>query len=132
MFLRTLNDNQKRNLLVLAYHLVLADHSVSQKEGALLDELRMGLRTDLPVSPQQLHERPTLDVFDSRQVRVAVLLEILTLAYGDNAVPDAESDMIAELAADLGFSNDEFAAMKSWSERNCALLDEAQALMADR
>lgn len=34
MFFRMLNDEQKRGLLVLAYHLVLSDHTVSQKEGA--------------------------------------------------------------------------------------------------
>lgn len=58
------------------------------------------------------------------------MLEILTLTYGDNAVPGAETTMIADLGADLGFTADELATMKGWAERNCRLLDEAQGLMA--
>ncbi len=129
MFLRILNDDQKRALFVLAHHLVVADHSVSAIEGDLLDELANGLRTKIPVTPQELHEEARLGAFDSREVRVAVMLEILTLAYGDNAVPGAESAMIAELARDLGFTADEFTAMKAWGERASALLGDAAGLM---
>ncbi|NQU55625.1 MAG: hypothetical protein HQ513_00220 [Rhodospirillales bacterium] len=129
MFLRMLNDDQKRALWVLAYHLVLSDHNVSEKEGKLMDELTNGLRTEILLTPQQLMEKPTLDVFDTRETRVAVFLEILTLAFGDNMFPDAESKMVAKLATELGFSNEEFEKMKAWCERNCALIDEATTLM---
>ena len=129
MFLRILNDDQKRALFVLAHHLVVADHSVSDREGDLLDELANGLRTKIPVSPQELHEEARLQAFDTREVRVAVMLEILTLAYGDNAVPGAESKMISELADDLGFTAGEFATMKTWGERSAQLLGEATRLM---
>ena len=40
MFLRKLNDDQKHTLVVLAYHLVVSDHTVSVKESELLDEAR--------------------------------------------------------------------------------------------
>lgn len=130
MFMRMLNDDQKRALLVLSYHLAMADHTVTEEEGDLLDELRNGLRTDVAVSPQQLLERPSLAVFDSRDTRVAVVLEILTLAYGDNAFPDSESRMVSKLAEDFGFSGDELERMKTWAQKNCALLDDALALMA--
>jgi len=129
MFLRNLNDDQKRTLVVIAHHLVVSDHSVSPKEGELLDELLNGLRTDVRVGPSQLYAKPTLEVFDSREVRVAVMLEILTLACGDNMFPDPESKMVERLARDLGFSSAEFEAMKTWAERNAALLDEALAMM---
>jgi hypothetical protein len=129
MFLRILNDDQKRALFVLAHHLVVSDHSVSKRESDLLDELSNGLRTKIPVTPQELHEEARLHVFDTREVRVAVMLEILILAYGDNAVPGAESEMISELARDLGFTDAEFVVMKSWGERSSQLLGEATKLM---
>lgn len=132
MFLRVLNDDQKRALWVLAYHLVLADHTVSDEESKLMDELTNGLRTKIPLSPQQLMEEPSLDAFDTREARVAVFLEILTLSFADNMFPNAETEMVAKLASDLGFSDGEFAEMKIWSQKNCTLLDEATRLMAAR
>ncbi|NQW00147.1 MAG: hypothetical protein HQ483_10650 [Rhodospirillales bacterium] len=131
MFLRMLNDDQKRSLLVIAFQLVQTDHSISEKEDALLDEVINGLRTDIPVTPQQLYERPSLTIFDTRPVRVAVMLEILTLAVGDNRFPAAESKMVSALAKELGFSADDLAWMTSWAGRSAALLDEAQQRMAD-
>jgi len=65
MFLRILNDDQRRALWAIAYHLVLADHTVSEKEDALLDELTNGLRTQIPLTPQELMEKPNLEVFDT-------------------------------------------------------------------
>ena len=129
MFLRNLDDDQKRALWVIAYHLVVADHSVSHSEGELLDELTNGLRTQMPLSPQQLMEKPQLAVFNSRNSRVAVMLEILTVALGDNMFPAAESAMVKKLAHDLGFSDKEFADMKIWAEKNCALLEAATEMM---
>ena len=129
MFLRILNDDQKRSLFVLAHHLVVSDHSVSKQEGELLDELINGLRTEVRVTPQQLNSKPSLDVFDSRDVRVAVMLEIITLACGDNMFPDPESKMVQKLSKDLGFSNSEYAEMKLWGEKNAVLLSEALAFM---
>lgn len=38
MFLRVFNDEPKCALVVIAHHLVVSDHSISQKEGDLLDE----------------------------------------------------------------------------------------------
>ncbi len=130
MFLRTLNDDQKRALWVLAYHLVVSDHNVSLKEGELMDELTNGLRTDIPVLPQQLVERPSVEAFDTRESRVAVMLEILTVALGDNMFPDAESKLVKDLASELGFGNEAFEELRSWAERNSTLLDEAQKIMA--
>ncbi len=131
MFLRLLNDDQKRALLVLGYHLVVSDHSVSEKEGALLDEVINGLRTEIQVTPQQLHERPSMKVFDSRAVRFAVMLEILTIAYGDNLFPEAESKMIANLGMELGFQGAELDRMREWAQRSAVLLEEAQNMMSE-
>ncbi|HEY9080424.1 hypothetical protein [Magnetovibrio sp.] len=129
MFLRVLNDDQKRVLVVIAHHLVVSDHSISEKEGDLLDELLNGLHTNVPVSPQQLYAKPSLDVFDTREVKIAAMLEILTLACGDNMFPDAESKMVRKLARDFGFTNDEFEQMKAWGENNAVLRDQALAMM---
>jgi len=132
MFLRMLNDDQKRALLILAYHLVVSDNSVSDGESELLDELANGLRTDIPVTPQQLLERPSLKIFDTRQSRVALMLELLTLSYGDNQVPSAESVMIQKLARDLGFSDIETEKMKKWGESSCRLLNDALTLIENK
>lgn len=129
MFLRILNDDQKRVLVVIAHHLVVSDHSISKKEGDILDELLNGLRTEVHVTPQQLYAKPSLEVFDSREVRVAVMLEILTLACGDNMFPDSESKMVEKLSRDLGFSSAEFEDMKHWGEKNSLLLNEALTMM---
>ncbi len=97
-----------------------------------LDELINGLRTDIRISPQQLVERPSLSLFNTRETKCAVILEILTLAYGDNMLPDAETKMVQRLASDLGFSKTEYEAMKAWGERSRSLLDDALAMMAGR
>jgi len=57
------------------------------------------------------------------------MLEILSLACGDNMFPTPESMMVQKLARDLGFSNTEYEIMKEWGQRNAALLDEALAMM---
>ena len=114
---------------VLAYHLAVSDDTVPLKEKALVDELANGLRTEIPISPQQLLGSPSLAAFDSRESRVAAMLEILVIAMGDNKLPSAESKFVEDLASKFGFSKDEFYSMKGWAERNTVLLDEMSQFM---
>lgn len=132
MFLRIMNDDQKRALWVLAHHLVISDQSVSQKEGDLLDELKNGLRTEVSVSAQELFAKPSLEAFNTREVKVAAMLEILSLACGDNMFPDPESKMVQKLAKDFGFGEEDFSTMKNWAEMNAVLLDQAMAMMEEQ
>ena len=130
MYLRYLTADQKKALLVLAYHMVIADGTVSDEESNLLDELKHGLGVDAVVTPQAMYERPSLAVFDSRRAKMTALVQILALAFADNLFPTSESDMVRDFTREIGIAAEEMPAIEDWVRRQNVMVEEFETLLA--
>ncbi len=130
MFLRHLTAEQKKALLVLAYHMVIADDHVSDEESALLDELKHDLGVNVVVTPQELFERPSAAVFDSRESKMTALVQILSLAFADNRFPPSESEMVRDFTRELRIPAKEMPSIEAWARQHIRLLEDFEALLA--
>lgn len=121
MLLHLLDDAQKSSFLVIAHKLTMADGEDASSEEHMLVKLRAEMG-GIPEAPMAAVLGP-IDVrpFDSRQARVAAMLELLALAYTDDYMHEAESNLIGDVAMAFGFTQDELNAMAEWAWRRLDL-----------
>lgn len=131
MFLHLLNPVQKKAFLVLAQRISMIDGEDDMSELDALGDLkqRLGLK-DNPDMTDVLAD-PDVSAFKNRSSRVIVMLELLTLAYADNYLHDAESSMISDISTAFGFDQDELNALAGWAMDAIELTKKGEALMGD-
>src|SRR5690348_1125219 len=81
---------------------------------------------DLPATPPHVG---VLAKFSSRASRVAVLMELLTLAYADGEPHPQEMELLNEVAAGLGIPELRLLEMEDWIVRQLSLNSEANAFL---
>jgi len=129
MYLHLLNRKQKEAFLVLAQRISMIDGEDDLSELDALSDLkgRLGLTAN-PDMTAVLAD-PDVSAFGTRKSRVIAMLELLTLAYADNYLHDAESDMIGNISQDFGFDQEELNKLATWAMSALALSREGEALM---
>ncbi len=129
MFLHLLNQTQKASFLVLAQRISMIDGEDDLSERQALNDLkdRLGLTAN-PDMTSVLAD-PDVSAFTDRKSRVIAMLELLTLAYADNYLHDAESDMIGTIAGDFGFGQDELNKLAGWAMSALELSRQGESLM---
>ena len=121
MNLRYLNAQQRKALSILAFHMAMADGIVTDSENAMMADIKAELGVDEEITPMELMERPSLEVFDNPRAKATALLQLLTLAFVDNKFPSSESEVVAELSAELGIEGTELERFKDWARNNVDL-----------
>jgi uncharacterized tellurite resistance protein B-like protein len=127
MFTQSLTRAEREAFVQLAYHLVHVDGVLSECEEEVVAALRLETEVDTPahaVDPLEL-----ADVFVTRRARVAVLLELMSLAHVDGSYDPSEQALVASLAGAFGFDEDDLAVLTSWVIRQTLLLREADDLL---
>lgn len=126
MFLHLLNETQQKAFLVLAKQFVEADRQLAEEEQNLLELMwaETGLEFD-PELPAGAGE-DLLPVFDSRQARAAVLLELIGVGHADQEFHPDESAMLAKIASAFGVEEEELRRMDGWITRQLALAVEVE------
>ena len=90
-------------------------------------ELELGIPVaELPATPPRAD---VLATFSSRASRVAVLMELLTLAYADGEPHPEEMELINTVAAGLGIPELRLLEMEDWIVRQLSLNAEANAFL---
>lgn len=131
MFLFHLNPEERRAFVGLAKQLIAADAREQPEEAGVLRlmELELGIPVaDLPATPPRAE---ALATFSSKQSRVAVLMELLTLAYADGEPHPKEMDLLETVAAGLGIPELRLLEMEDWIVRQLSLNAEANAFLID-
>ncbi len=131
MYLHLLNKNQKEAFLILAQRISMIDGEDDLSELDALNDLkgRLGLTAN-PDMTAVLAD-PDVSAFGTHKTRVIAMLELLTLAYADDHLHDAESDMISEISQKFGFDQDMLNTLASWAMRALELSRQGEELMAD-
>jgi uncharacterized tellurite resistance protein B-like protein len=126
MFLHLLDEDQQKAFLAVARQFVEADRNLSEGEQNLLELMvaEMGLDFDMELPSGDLDT--LLQAFDSRQVRAAVLLELIGVGHADEEFHAEESKLLQEIAGKLDVSEAELREMEIWVNRQLALAQEVE------
>ena len=128
MFLHALSPEQRRAFLVLAREVIDADHRHAIQEIERLDRLYVeaGVPAETAAAPDATGNLGAL--FGTGRARVAVLLDLLLVAYADGRMHADEAAAIRRVAAHLGVDAGVYEGALDWARRHQALVDEAEAL----
>ncbi len=129
MFLHLLNTSQKQAFFSLAQRTTLIDGEQDRSELRKLDDLKR--RLALPDTQETDGVLGDLDVsaFDTRQSRCVAMMEILALAYSDDYLDEAESNMISDIAVAFGFNQDDLTRMAEWAMSSLELVSRGEAMI---
>lgn len=132
MFLNLLTDRQKQSFLALATKVVMADGGVVPEENVTLNVRTAEMGGKVKALPEEIFGEPNVAVFDSRQARAIVMLELLVIAYSDDEFHADERPIIDKLATAFGFDAEDMAQFESWARRQAPLSFEGWAfIMSD-
>lgn len=129
MWLRALNDAQRRALLGLAHNVVVSDGLLDPNEEGMLDDFKREMELH-PATATDYLELDGIEVtFDSRKSRLIAILNLLRLSYADGAFEIEEECLLKQISRTFGISDEEFLLLDNWVRRFLALEDEARRLM---
>lgn len=129
MWLANLSMAQREALLGLAHNVVVSDGLLDpNEEGMLIDFKReMGLPTT--VEPEYLELAGIGQIFETREVRVIAIINLLRVSYADGAFEIEEECLLKEIATAFELSTQDFLLLDNWVRRLLALEEEAQVLI---
>jgi len=129
MWLTTLSEQQREAFLGLAHNVVVSDGLLDpNEEGMLADFQReMGLAGD--IQAEYLELAGIEQVFESRQVRITAVINLLRLSYADGAFEVEEECLLKEVSRAFQISDQDFLLLDNWVRRLMALEEEAQTLI---
>ena len=129
MFLHDLSPEQRRAFLVLARNVIDADSRLAIQELERLDRLYLeaGVGTETASAPATAGDLHLL--FGTERTRVAVLLELILVAYVDGRMHPSEADAVRSVAAQLRVDAGTFEHALDWGRRHQELLEEAEEMV---
>ncbi|CCQ74312.1 hypothetical protein [Magnetospira sp. QH-2] len=121
MFLNLLSEQQKSSFLAMATKVILADGIISPEEEAVLDLRIAEMGGHVRAPAEEIYGISNTDIFDTRQARVIVLLELYVLVMSDSKYAPQEQEVMAPLADAWSMNEDEIESLKNWSEKAAPL-----------
>lgn len=115
MFLDSLNDAQREQVVILAHRLTAADGEDAVDEEEALRQLKAEAGYNHAVPMDRVLGELDVSAFDTRQAKTAAMLQILVLAFTDEHLHPAESKFLGQLAGAMDLSQDEFNPMVNWA-----------------
>lgn len=122
------DDRQKRAFVALAYKVALADHWVPASEDDFFKKLCAKLGVETSVPPESVLGPSDVRPFDSRPARIAVVFDLLCLAYSDDDFHANEFDVLKDIIDRLGLTAMEFAAIQNLARQQVTLRQELAAV----
>lgn len=120
-------SSEREAFVQLACHLVRVDGVLSGDEEEILAALRAETGVETPA--RAIDPMEVVGVFATRRSKVAVLLELMSLAHVDGLYDPSEQTLIGSLAVAFGFDEGELPAFTSWVIRQTLLLREVEDLL---
>jgi len=129
MFLHLLSQPQKQAFFDLAQRLSMIDGEEDVSELSMLNQLKF--RLGLPDGPNMQAVASALDVsaFDTQQSKTIAMMELLSIAYVDDFLADAESQLISDIAVAFGFNQSGLNKMAEWAMSTLELVNRGEALI---
>lgn len=125
MFIGILNESQQASLLNLAREIAEVDGVLHDNEITILENLKQ------QISPKatEIKTGELPDEFDTHQSKIALLLELIGIAFADSDYQSKEKQIIDRAAQSLGISQDLVTKLEDWVSRQLSLVREAYEIM---
>lgn len=125
MFLRRLNEEQKKVLIPLGRIVIAADGVLAPEEKELFDDMKAEMEM---LGREELHTESIDDyihVFESDESKHIVLFELMLLAHADGDFHEKESRFIDDIAIRFSIPDDKVKQIENLASRQMDLLKEA-------
>ncbi|MGE5504403.1 MAG: hypothetical protein ACM31L_08260 [Actinomycetota bacterium] len=129
MYLRHLDERQRKNLLVMAFEMMVADHVIRDGEKEVIEALKQELHVP-NVRREDFANGPDLFLFRDRRSQIAAMLKLASIGFADKEYHRMELRMLVRYAQEFGLSLDELKTIEEWGRKHYWLVHEAEALMA--
>jgi uncharacterized tellurite resistance protein B-like protein len=129
MFLRHFDDEQRKQLLIVAFQMMVADGIVRDSEKDVLEALKQELHV-YQVDREEASLGVRLDVFDDHRSRIAAMLKLISIALVDQDYHERELKVMVRCGREFGLSIDEMKAITDWGRKHYQLVKEAEDLIA--
>jgi uncharacterized tellurite resistance protein B-like protein len=127
MFVSYLNEEQQSILLALAQSIIQADGVTDEREEELFETIRAQCQaaiTPINISMSELHTH-----FTSHPTKVALLLELIAIAYADEEYHLKEQDLIQEIANGLQISKELLIEIERWVKHHLDSMKDVYRFM---
>lgn len=121
------DDRQKKAFVALAYKVALADHWVPASEDDFFKKLCAKLGVEAAVPPESLLGPSDVRPFDGRPAQIAVVFDLLCLAYSDDHFHADEFEVLKDIVDRFGLTAMEFAAIQNLARQQIVLRQELAA-----
>lgn len=124
MFLNLFNSQEKAAFLTLAKQLINSDEIIAQSEVIKYKSLRYEMEILEEMTREELENEianlpknsiEIVNIFNTIRTKIAVLVELVALAFVDGKFVSAEKKMIYEISEAFGFSQQETEGYISWA-----------------
>ncbi len=114
MFLRDLNQEEKKAFLSLAFKIIKCDGCLAQEEKERIEEIRVetGLFTETELMDKSIEE--LVNIFSSKESKKSALIEAVRLAYIDGEYDNQEQKILRAMALGFGFNEKEAMEIENW------------------
>ncbi len=114
MFLQKLNEREKKHFLYLAQKLIKIDNKIKVVEVALLKKLteEMGLSMKDAVKLEDINK--AWQIFTAREVRIILLVELISIGYVDDDFCASENELIKEICSAFSISDTKLRLIEQW------------------
>lgn len=127
MFVSYLSQEQQSILLTLAQSIIQVDGVTDVREEQLFEAIRAQCQkgiTPISVATSQLHT-----YFTSHPTKVALLLELIAIAYADDEYHLKEQSLIQEIASGLRISAELLGEIEQWVKHQLDSMQDVYRLM---
>lgn len=128
MFVYDLSDHQQKAFFTLLHEMVLADDKLVQEEKTARTLLKRESGLDSLPNPESMTLSEAANEFDDQRDQIAVLLELLLIAYVDDEYHPEQQDLIQNLTDQFDITTEKLEVLKNWALRQGALVREAEKL----
>lgn len=115
MDVTTLNVEQRKAIAVLAFQMMVADHSAVPAEHARVDWLEQELQVAGQIEPAQYYVEPAADLFPDRASQQLVIGELFLVALADGHRHPNENVLLQRLSDAFGLSGQTMTDLLAWA-----------------
>ena len=131
MFLFHLTSAERQAFVSLAKHLLIVDGEEGAAEARALQGMEAELGIAMANIPATAPTAKLLGTFVSHASKVAVVLELLTLAYTDGLPHPEEMELLRRVAVGLGIPELRLLEMEDWVVKQLPLAAQANAFLME-
>ena len=128
MFIQMLSQRQQAIFLALAHKMAHVDGVYAPEEKNRIQALREQMAG---IEPDEIQLAELASIFTTKQTKVAMLIELASIAMADESIADEENTLLREISKALAIDPGELDEIVSWVSRAFYLFREVQSFMEE-